>query len=52
MARSLWQYFYENVGLFWTTIIGLFIFILSGVYMHKFYDMDKYINNNNNDELI
>lgn len=39
IARTLWQYLYNYFGLGVTMIVGIAIFVLSGFYMHKFYDL-------------
>ncbi len=38
LARSLWQFLYEHLGLGRTALVGFLIFFLSGWYMHQFYD--------------
>lgn len=41
IGRSLWQYLYDAIGLGLTTLVGLGIFILCGIYMNQFYDITE-----------
>ncbi len=38
LGRSIWQYLFDSIGLFNTTLLSFLIFVSSGFYMHKFYD--------------
>jgi hypothetical protein len=41
MARSVWQFLYQNFGLGYTMLAGFVIFFLSGIYMNQFYDIEN-----------
>lgn len=41
MGRSIWEYLFETIGLGRTFLVGLVIFVITGLYMHQFYDTQE-----------
>lgn len=40
VGRSIWQYLYNYFGLLATLLVGITIFLLTGFYMHRFYNIE------------
>jgi hypothetical protein len=51
IGKTLWEWLAAAVGLPWTLIIGLVVFIASGLALHTF-DDDSYAQGNDEEELI
>ena len=40
VGRSIWHYLYESLPLYWVIIIGVVVFVVSGLILHEFGDRD------------
>ena len=52
VGRSIWEYLMNHYSLFTVTIVGLVIFIVSGLTLHEFHDYPKEEHPRDKDEYL